>query len=291
MQKYEVEGHVPSYLPDGIWKLIWADEFDGPELDRTKWDFRLNYWGKKAEAFTDEGIVFDGNSNIELHRVERDGYYVSPHLQTGEMSFDVPKDISENNHWKNTVWPLGELKPAKFLHRYGYYEVRCKLQKYPLDWWSAFWMQSPSIGASYYPEWSGVENDIMEYQQIGEATTGNIYGGYAGQFTNDGRTSYPIKPTEDGYHTFAMHWTPNEYIFYCDGEVNSRASTHVSQIPQFILLSTEVRGYRAGCPLKIGEKVTKASGLSIIDREECEKTFIDDAFIVDYVRVFDEIEG
>lgn len=291
MKEYKVEGHVSSYLPkDKNWKLIWADEFDGPELDRTKWDFRLNYWGKKAVAFTDEGIKFDGNSNIELHRVERDGYYVSPHLQTGEMSFDAPKDRGDKNTWDNTVWPLGTLKPAKFKHRFGYYEVRCKFQKNPLDWWSAFWLQSPSIGTSYDPEWSGIESDIMEHMKPGEATTGNIYGGYASQFTDDGRVTYSLKDTEDGYHIFAMYWSPTEYVFYCDGEAVSRANAHVSQVPQFILLSTEVRGYRKGEGLKIGEKVTKADGLDIVERVEDKKEFIDDAFIVDYVRVFDEVE-
>ena len=65
MKKYEVEGHIPSFLPEGKnWKLIWHDEFDGPELDRTKWDFRLNFWGKPFAAYTDRGIRFDGNSNI-----------------------------------------------------------------------------------------------------------------------------------------------------------------------------------------------------------------------------------
>ena len=32
-------------------------------------------------------------------------------------------------------------QPAKFLHRYGYYEARFRLQKMP-GWWSAFWMQT-----------------------------------------------------------------------------------------------------------------------------------------------------
>ena len=33
MNKYEVKEHEPSYLPDGEWKLVWSDEFDGTELD------------------------------------------------------------------------------------------------------------------------------------------------------------------------------------------------------------------------------------------------------------------
>ena len=49
MQKFLVENHVESWLPEGSqWKLVWADEFDGTELDRSKWDFRLQYWGSSG---------------------------------------------------------------------------------------------------------------------------------------------------------------------------------------------------------------------------------------------------
>lgn len=271
MKKYEVEGHVPSYLPEGKkWKLVWGDEFDGPELDTSKWDFRLNFWGKPFPAYTDEGIKFDGKSNIELHRVLKDGYYVSPQLQTGSNSFDIPKKSDKNPWGQNDFWPLGELPEPKFMHRFGYYECRCKFQREPEVMWSAFWTQSPSIGTSYDPSWSGVESDIMECFEKGEATTGNIMGGYGGQFREEGRVHYKLKPTEDGYHTFGMYWGMDEYIFYCDGEIVSRTSEHVSQVPQFILLTTEVQGYRY-------------NGLKKADK------FEDDAFVADYVRVFDEI--
>ena len=48
MKIFEVKDHAPSLLPDGYdFELVWSDEFDGTELDRTKWNFRLNFWGKK----------------------------------------------------------------------------------------------------------------------------------------------------------------------------------------------------------------------------------------------------
>ena len=68
-----------------------------------------------------------------------------------------------------------------------------------------------------------------------------------------------------------MDWQPDGYVFYCDGKEVSRDNLHVSQIPQFILLTTEVQGYRSSKP-------------HIIEGE-----FEDDAFIVDFVRVFDKI--
>ena len=275
MKKFEVANHEPSLLPDGEWKLVWADEFDGTELDRTKWDFRLNFWGKPFDAYTDQGIVLDGNSHIELHRVEKDGRYVSPQLQTGSNSFDIPKGGTDNPWGQDEIWPLGMLEDPKFVHRYGYYECRCKFQNEPEVMWSAFWTQSPSIGTRFEPEWCGIESDIMEQFKKGTATTGNIMGGYGKQFREEGRVNYSLDNTEDGWHIFGMDWQKDGYVFYCDGKEVSRANKNVSRVPQFILLTTEVQGYRwvnkEDAPFRIKDK------------------FTDDAFIVDYVRVFDKI--
>ena len=112
MKKFEIENHKPSLLPEGKkWKLAWSDEFDGDTLDESKWDFRLNFWGRRFEAYTDKGVILK-NGCVELHRTEKDGYYVSPQLQTGSNSFDVPKDVFGNPWGQDEIWRLGELKPA-----------------------------------------------------------------------------------------------------------------------------------------------------------------------------------
>ena len=269
MKKFEVKNHEPSYLPDGDWRLVWHDEFDGTELDTSKWGFRLNFLGEPFDAYTDKGVVLDGNSHIELHRTEKNGCYVSPRLQTGSNSFDIPKGGTDNPWGENDFWPLGVLEEPKFVHRYGYYECRCKFQKEPEVMWSAFWTQSPSIGARFEPQWCGVESDIMEHFKVGEATTGNIFGGYGVQFKEEGRIYYDIN--EEGWHYFGMNWHPDGYEFYCDGELVFCATENVSHVPQFILLTTEVQGYRTSKPMKV------------------EGEFKDDAFIVDFVIVFDRV--
>ncbi len=278
MKLFEIEGHKPSLLPEGEWELVFADEFDGDTLDRTKWDFRLDFWGRPFEGYTDKGIVLDGKSHIELHRVEKNGYYVSPQLQTGANSFDAPlksKEIGLKEGWaaSDEIWKLGELSPMKFSHIYGYYECRCKMQKYPEEMWSAFWLQAPGIGTTYDPTYSGIEVDIMEYPEKNVYSCGNIWGGYGAQFTEEGRVQrVPLAETADGFHTFGVLWDEDGYTFYCDGKEISKASKFVSRVPQFILLTTEVRGHRKNTPVKV------------------EGAFVDDAFIVDYVRVFDRKE-
>ena len=64
MKVYNVAGHAPSYLPDGYeWELVWNDEFDGPELDETKWDYRLYMMHKRHIGWQKEGIRFDGKED------------------------------------------------------------------------------------------------------------------------------------------------------------------------------------------------------------------------------------
>ena len=53
MQTFKLDNHADSVLPENKnWKLIWNDEFDGTELDTSKWGFRLNFWGKRFDTFT-----------------------------------------------------------------------------------------------------------------------------------------------------------------------------------------------------------------------------------------------
>ena len=47
MREYKVKDHEPSILPEGEWTLAFADEFDGPAIDRTKWANRLSMMGRR----------------------------------------------------------------------------------------------------------------------------------------------------------------------------------------------------------------------------------------------------
>ena len=73
-----------------------------------------------------------------------------------------------------------------------------------------------------------------------------------------------------------MLWTEEGYTFYVDGIEDGHSSSPVSKTPQFILLSTEVNGYRSDeyAPTKEAKAAAKAG----------------DEFIVDYVRVFDIVK-
>ncbi len=274
MKEYKVEGHVSSYLPENKeWKLVWNDEFDGTELDRSKWDYRLCMMGKRHRTWGEEGVKLDGNSNAVFTVYEKNGEICSSQIQTGHNYMDAERD--DKDCWGGSlIWPVGEFGEHKFLHKYGYYECRCKLQK-KNGWWSAFWLQSPTIGTSPKPEEAGIENDIMESFVAGEILHhSNHYDGYGVDHKCKTVGEQGKKISLDEYHTFAMDWDKDGYTFYVDGVETGHIDGPVSHTEQFILLSTEVHGYR-----------TKLQG----PRDDA-KLAVGDEFIVDYVRVFDEIQ-
>ena len=273
MKEYKVENHESSFLPEGKdWKLVWSDEFDGTELDLSKWDYRLSMMRKRHITWGNEGVTLDGNSHAVFTVYEKDGEICSSQLQTGYNYMDA-EPTNDVFFDEGLVWPIGKLKEHKFLHRYGYYECRCKLQQKE-GWWSAFWVQSPVIGSSLDPEISGIENDIMESFSPGKVVAHcNHYNGY-GVDHKSVAAGEGMELDLNCFHTFGMLWTENGYTFYVDGKEDGNISGPVSKIPQFIIISTEVLGYRQ--KEKTATKEARAA--------------VGDKFIVDYVRVFDEVK-
>lgn len=270
MQKYEVAAHAPSLLPDGYeFQLVWSDEFDGDKLDDTKWEHRLFMMGKRHPAWTDKGVRVE-NSCAVFGVFEENGEVVSSQLQTGHNFMDQPV-VATCFGGDHLQWPIGKLHRDKYLHRYGYYECRCRLQQRE-GWWSAFWLQSPIIGASLDPKKTGSEVDVMESFHPGEVKPHNVFtGGYGLDMQRIKVGGMQVDETE--FHTFGMLWLPDRYVFYVDGVEDGTVTENVSGADQFILISTETKGYRLQDhrPTEAAYATARAG----------------DTFLVDHVRVFD----
>ena len=282
-----VAGHTPSLLPTGRdFRLVWNDEFDGDSLDETKWGYRTNFWGRKAHWFAgpEDGAVEVRDSLCRLKLVKRsDGQFVSPQLQTGELVWDVPHQENPKG-----FWPLPKREQPKFMHRYGYYECRCRLQQQP-GWWSAFWMQTPMQGCSLDPRCVGIEHDIMESFDPGEVVPHCMHmNGYGADYK--GFKCPRVKENAEAllaldktaFHHFGMLWEPDGYTFYVDGrrhgpKVGMGEGEAVSQTDEFVLITTEAKWYR-------NERMT---GEGVPELEAAWKA--GDTFDVDFVRVFDMI--
>ena len=278
-----VEGREASLLPKGKnFKLIWNDEFDGERLDDSKWGYRTNFWGRKAHWFAtpeDNAVeVKDGLLRMKLLK-RADGQFVSPQLQTGEIVWDVPAAENAKN-----FWPLPKRDKPKFMHRYGYYECRCRLQQ-KAGWWSAFWMQAPMIGCSLDPRRAGIEHDIMESFDPGKVIPHCFhYNGYGSEYVcfksprvkKNAKAILALDKTV--FHTFGLLWEPDGYTVYIDGKqhgpkVGKGEKEAVSETEQFILLTTEAKWFRKN----------RMTGKGVPELESA----LGDEFLVDYVRVYD----
>ena len=74
------------------------------------------------------------------------------------------------------------------------------------------------------------------------------------------------------YHRFGLLWDETGYTFYVDGVENGKITKFCTARPEFILISTEVRGYRFVEHKPIKEAFENAG----------------DVFLVDHVRVFEK---
>lgn len=78
----------------------------------------------------------------------------------------------------------------------------------------------------------------------------------------------------DGYHTFALKWTPEYYVFYIDGKPTwATADGNVSKVKEFLRLTVEIDAGDGYGPH--GQKIGKFSH----DEDA-------DDFMIDYVKVW-----
>ncbi len=207
---------TPTYIsPD--YSLLWNDEFDGVEMDTSKWDFRATGTQRGFGLVSEENTYLDGEGNLVI---------------------EVTKE--------GEVHKIGQIGTQdKFLTQYGYFECRAKMNE-ELGPHVAFWLQSPTMGKEDdNPKVNGTEIDIFEYHT--NKGTNIVYhnlhwNGY-GQYHKHEGTELAIDGLETGFHTFGLEWTEDEYIFYVDGKETWRTTEAVSNRTEYIILSAELTGW------------------------------------------------
>ena len=234
---------LAEFLPpaaEGMkWKLAWSDEFDGDKIDQSKWEI-MGDWKRRDGWWVKEHSFLDGESHLII-RTKKDGdRYTSGAMRT----------------------------KGKFEHTYGYWVCRCKLPEKE-GHWPAFWMFTPSVGKIGNGGRDGTEIDIMEKPWREPQISQNLHwDGYGKKHQHAGTGPFIVPGLNEGFHTFAVHWRPDEYVFYVDGLETWRTSAGgVSQVPEYAKLTEEIG--------KWGGDIAKAD--------------LPDRFVVDYVRVYDEV--
>jgi beta-glucanase (GH16 family) len=208
---------VYSGPSSGEWVMTFNDEFEGAQLDRSKWDTGwyagvANVGNGQQHYLVDSAITVEqGMLVIRADRQNYNGYrYTSGMVQT------------RNN----------------FSQQRGFFEIRARWPK-GSGLWAAFWMLPRS---QTFPPELDVEllgNHPNEIFSNIHYTTSNGSRGQSGSFTNIG-----LDATTD-FHTYGIEWSPNAIIWYFDGR-EIRRFNNTSALPaesMYILLDLAVGGW------------------------------------------------
>jgi len=196
-QDIEFEGYTS--LRDSSnwqWKLVWSDEFDGPQIDTSKWNFIVGGGGF-------------GNKEKQFYTDRKENAYI----KDGKLVIKVVEEPYKGESY--TSAKLTTENKGDWL--YGKFEIRARLPE-GKGLWPAIWMM-PSGYNINYGNWPVCgEIDIMEY--LGHDTR-TIYGTlhYGEPHTHKGN-AYHIskgKSFSEDFHIFTVEWDPDQFRWYCDG--------------------------------------------------------------------------
>lgn len=256
--------------------LVWSDDFDGDELDRNKWNDNQNvntlHWGavrKGGYWHKDMISVHDGALHIATKYIDEEqaaayGGDYKAGWYTGYVTTYESNSADEQN-------------PDTFL--YGYFETRCILPS-GLGLWSAFWMMNGGVYETDNDGVDGTEIDVFEsfgYPDMPYKTADNIsvnlhWNGYNEEHQHYHVGNFYAKNPYTEFNTYAVEWTPDEYIFYINGHETARTDKGgVSQNPECLLLSVEISG---------------ENGIPNMSKGDITKNGDNVNFIVDYVKVY-----
>jgi beta-glucanase (GH16 family) len=216
------------------WKLVFSDEFNGRQLDASKWTRSRSspafIWNGAKGRLAEDHADVDGQGNFVI-RVTRDadGTYAYHH---------------------------GVETKGKFQRTYGYFETRAKFTRQP-GWWGAVWLYGVEVGPN--PFVMGQEIDIFEdfYKPKSKFDFAhNVHFdsmlAYAPEDRRhvgklDGNTLHRVSRGTNvlvddwnAFHVIGVEWTPLEYVFYCDGRETFRLDykqVPVTTQPMHVLIS------------------------------------------------------
>lgn len=223
---------------EGSWKLVWADEFNGTNLNPGDWGYDLGGggWGNgELQAYSaDPMFSFVSNGMLTIRATSKP--YMSARINTrGKRSF-----------------------------LYGRIAARIKLP-YGKGIWPAFWMLGASIDKEViWPECG--EIDIMEMIGGGDHRDDQVYGTIHWADA-DGRHQYVGYGTVNGhgfelpdpqffyqdFHEFEAEWDKTRIVWKLDGQPYfEQTITNADQSefhePFFIILNVAIGGKFPGYP-------------------------------------------
>ena len=266
----------PLQEQENGYTLVWSDEFDGNEVDSSKWSYELGNWkldengnyvtggwgNNEQEFYTDKNAsVKDGVLTIAARK--------ESYVDEVQGSYDYTSSRLSTQHKFSTCGGRIEVR------------ARCDSGK---SLWPAIWMLPED---SVYGGWAASgEIDIMEgWGSTPEKICGTIHFGDVWPnntyLTND--YTFPSGDSTENWHTYSVEWDRDEMRWYVDDDLYSTQKdwfsvNHAYPAPFdqnfYIILNYAIGGHFDGIDGIYAEPATFANGEKHFD--------------IDYIRVYDK---
>ncbi|EIM78018.1 Licheninase [Nitritalea halalkaliphila LW7] len=243
------------------WTLVWSDEFDGDEIDESKWTYDIGNWGW-------------GNNELQYYTANRPE---NARLLNGHLIIEARKEAAGPHPWTSARLTTR----GKVAFKYGKIEFRAIVPKSRGNW-AAGW----TLGNTYVDEkdWPYCgEIDILEsvgYEIDPETGAGTAHAtvhtpAYYFKIGNQIGAEKRVADMANEFQTYAVEWTPtsitmlvNDTPYYTYDKIADEREWPF-HTPQDIILNLAIGGGWGG-----------AKGLD--PNMEVEQ------FILDYVRVYEK---
>jgi beta-glucanase (GH16 family) len=252
----------PNGVP-GNWVLEFSDEFEGDNLNLTKW---YKSESTKTRAPRENLGVTDWRWIAENAFLNNNGQLV---LRATKIN--------------NTTMRCGSIESRGLYEvQYGYLEARIKIAKTAKGNHTAFWLQGENQSNVDNSAADGAEVDIFESAWVSNTTKAVVhYDGYGADRKNHTIPSNVPNMHNEEFHTFGLLWTENTMDIYYDG--TKVTSTQASK--PFPFSTNPVNGH--DLVPKVKEWLWLSVGASFGDGDfQSQPTGLLSDALVEYVRVF-----
>lgn len=251
---------VPVLGEDG-WYMVFEDDFNGTKLNEgivfsEKYTGNKEIWTTSPHAIrwasNDEDkpeqacwwcpqMVEVKDSKAIIHsRYEENHVCDGDCPSAGRFTSGIETRLIEGDNNSNK----GTSDTLLFSQAFGYFECRVKIPNSDVLW-SAFWLQSSNMRQVGNEGMDGTEIDVYESAFIKSNTSkmghALLWDGYGKNAKSSGYIGELEQNLYDGYHTYALKWTPEYYVFYIDGVATWASNAgDVSRVKQFLRLTVEI---------------------------------------------------
>lgn len=231
---------IPGYT------LTWHDEFDGPQLDSSKW-FAINSQGNYQQQIC--CLSYSYSSLISPNQLQ---------VRDGMLTITTERNSGGGAAYRTgAITTETQSNTPTFTLTYGQIDVRAKLPT-GRGVWPAMWLlTSPATAQISY------EIDMMEMLgQDSHTLYQVVHHGDEKEYCSSTGPDY-----SQGFHVFGLDWEPGKLTWSIDGQTVCTATKYVPSQPMYLIINTALSDG------SWGEAVNSSTPLP-------------QTFDIDYVRVY-----